>query len=103
MSHVLIDAQARHAENPRTFDAPSQAELDNLKIGDMVKIGVEFKPTFSQRLNAKCSGERFWVKLTGVWNELIGIVDTEMEFFDVHGIVEGEEIRFERRHILVVK
>jgi len=81
-----VDAQRMHRLHPATFQAPSANELSNIRVGDHVKI---------------CTGEeRFWVELKVVTNEkLIGNVDNELVHTNIHGLVLGDTIQFERRHI----
>jgi hypothetical protein len=80
----LLDAQAMHRLYPSTFDVPSDAELDTIKIGDIVKI---------------CDGsERFWViiiliedgKLVGAINNVL-VGDKPYKF--------GDLIEFEKKNV----
>ena len=53
----LVDAQARHAANPRTFAVPFQAEIDAVRVGDYVKVLVKSA--------GDGGGERFWTWVVG--------------------------------------
>lgn len=60
-----VDAKEMNYKYPNTFDYPTQVELDNINIGDFVKISNGF--------------ERFWVQIKEK-NKiyLIGRVDNEL-------------------------
>lgn len=49
--YALVDAQARHAENPATFALPFAEEITALRPGHYAKIAVEPNDGY---------GERFW-------------------------------------------
>jgi len=60
-----VDASEMNSKYPNTFDFPTQDELENITIGDTLKISNGF--------------ERFWVELKEVNNlYLIGRVDNEL-------------------------
>lgn len=101
----FIDVQERNREFPNTFDAPAKWELDGIKRGDFVKIGVELgHSVHSVHTGGRVSGERFWVLVTKVdGHSITGVIQNELELFDQHDLVEGDEISFEQRHVLVVK
>lgn len=81
---MFTDAQKQHKLHPKTFYAPSNEELDNLKKGDTVKV---------------CNGEeRFWTCILSITGDKIkAIVDNVL--------LDGDEydnrdiISFEKRHI----
>ena len=88
----LIDGVGRNAENPNTFDIPSQYEIDSLKEGDFVKLG------FINEDDGGPSGERMWVKfgekVEGVFRGTLHNVPAFL------GMKYGDPIVFEARHIL---
>jgi len=63
-SPTLIDGLARANEAPGTFKIPTRAQRLTARIGQMVKIGLETEPD-----EVGCSGERFWVVITGSTDE----------------------------------
>lgn len=105
MRGEFIDAQARHKAEPKTFDAPSQFELDTVKIGDFVKVGVELgHGVHSVHTGGKVSGERFWVQVTAIdGKSIVGTIDSPLELFDQHDLVEGDTITVEQRHVLATR
>ena len=61
----LEDAAAMSALHKRTFKIPSNAELANLKSGNLVKVNS--------------NGERFWCEIISVENGIIiGRVDNDL-------------------------
>ncbi len=60
---LLIDAQAMHSANPKTFEVPDSWTLADIVIGDLVKVGVDGEDGWM--------GERFWVRVTG-WDGKTG-------------------------------
>jgi len=88
---ALVDAQAMHAAHPRTFAAPSAAQLATIAPGVLLKVGVR--------------GERFWCVALCVDGERIAArVDNDL-------VVPanrrrwrcGDPIAVETRHALDVK
>lgn len=85
----LIDAQEMARLHPHTFFAPSQKELDALKVGLFVKIGTDTAP-----------GERFWAKVTEIHgNTVVGIVDNELIHTGLHGYACYDQIEFKKTNI----
>ena len=86
---IWVDAQKRHRESPKTFHAPSPAQLDRLKIGDTVKI---------------CNGfERFWLQIVfqNHPGKFVGRVDNNLIFPRAYDF--GSFVPFESRHILDIQ
>jgi len=79
----LVDAQKMKSKYPETFWTPSDSELSDIKIGDIVKVCDDH--------------ERFWVIIESISNkEFIGVVDNSLLRDDIRC---GDYIKFERRHI----
>ena len=91
----LVDAQEMARQFPATFEAPSQLELEALRPGVHVKVCIEFV----RHNRPPAQGERFWVMLAEVGETLTGIIDNDLVFADLHGLVLGDQITFERRHV----
>ena len=80
------DAQENKKENPATFDAPSKQELEDIKVGDNVKVCI--------------GGERFWNVVTEVnENEVKAIINNDLVCTDKHGYSLDDVIEFEMRNI----
>jgi hypothetical protein len=80
----FVNAQEMMKKHPETFYAPSKEELDNIKIGDSVKVCVEDK-------------ERFWVTVTEIDGENItGEVDNVLIDVDLE---LGEIIKFKKENV----
>ena len=78
------DAQKMHEQYPATFEAPTQAQLDNVKSEDSVKVSHK--------------NERFWVTVTNVEKDVItGVVDNKLIF--PHPFQLGDKIVFKKKHI----
>jgi hypothetical protein len=96
---TLMDAHAQHEAHPTTFDLVPSEQVEKLKPGDFVKIGVEFKPVPGIKLDE----ERFWVQLTQLnVLALVGTVNNDLLFTSAHGLSCGDFIMVERRHLLNV-
>jgi hypothetical protein len=83
---IFIDAQQMKKEHPETFYAPTQEELDKIKIRDYAKV---------------CVGrERFWVKVLKIEDETItGTIDNDLVFTHEHGLKFDDVISFEKKNI----
>ena len=90
-----VNVNEMNSKYPNTFDIPNQNELENITIGDTVKISNGF--------------ERFWVEIKEITNlYLIGRVDNELitneyslndyvmfekrNIYDIHTIKDKKEI-----------
>jgi uncharacterized protein YegJ (DUF2314 family) len=86
MDVELINAQQMHLKNPKTFEVPSEEDLDKIKQHDTVKVSV--------------GEERFWVEIIRIENdELIGIVVNQLICTDVHGLCFGDTITLHKYNV----
>lgn len=88
--NVFVDAQRMHLEHPTTFEVPSQEELDEVKIGMFVKVGVE---TDDPELKV----ERFWAQVVKIDEDKIEATVANM--LVVSKLQHGETINFEKKNI----
>ena len=58
----LENVQAEHQKNPRHFLIPSQEEINQLKLGDQVRLIFVLDTV----LENGCRAERMWVELTEI-------------------------------------
>lgn len=85
---TLIDAVARHAANPDTFDIPSSEEIADIKVDDYVKIGME----------KRGGGERFWVIVKEIKDDhFVGAVNNDLIYVDLE---LDAPIEFEAKNVL---
>lgn len=86
----LVDGIQMNADNPETFDIPTNEDIDNLTIGSHVKVGFK----------SDNGTERMWVKLTNEvdGNTVNGVLDNDPVL--VEDIECGDLIQFERKHII---
>lgn len=59
MTYTLMDGVERNKKHPTTFEIPSSAEKQTLKVGEYVKLGF----VIDHPDHGVC-GERMWVKIT---------------------------------------
>ena len=84
---ILTNAQEMARSHPETFDAPVNPSLEP---GDHVKVCVQF-----EQQSSLCQGERFWVELTAVKGDILeGVIVNKLIASDLHGLSEGDAIRF---------
>jgi DNA-binding protein YbaB len=89
------DAQQMKKNFPQTFEAPSQEELDSLKINDSIKVAVLFDSKGND-----VTAERFWVLITKIENDTItGTVDNDLVKTVFHGLKLDDTITFEKKNI----
>jgi hypothetical protein len=88
----FANAQEMHKLYPDTFWAPSQEELDNVKVGDTVKVCAKVCAEQNRR-----TLERFWVKITKINGEILkGEVSNVLVDIDLK---LDEEITFKKENI----
>lgn len=81
----LVDAQAMAVANPTTFEAPDKKELDEVKVGDSVKICIN-------------NQERLWVEVTEInGGHLKGKIDNCPIVID--DVAFGDAISFRKENI----
>ncbi len=80
----FINAQKMQEKHPKTFEAPTQEELDALTLGKSVKVCHQ--------------EERFWVTITAIKEDVItGTVDNDL--VRSHPFKYGDAIEFKKEHI----
>lgn len=82
-NELFLDAHALSILYPDTFEAPSNEELQAIKVGDIVKVST--------------GEERFWVIVEQVHKSartLMGKVDNDLLFTHSHGLQLGDEVVF---------
>ena len=64
--YEFVDAQQMAKDYPDTFEAPTEKELKNLKVGQYVKVSH--------------NGERFWVEVVkvGITDRMTGRIDNDL-------------------------
>lgn len=99
---TLIDAEFRNKQSRGVFGVPKRGELERIRVGDFVKIGVEFIECPKIRVN----GERFWVRVIKIIPEMrqyLGVIDNDLVFTHKHGLSADEGVLFQDKHILEVR
>lgn len=101
--YQLIDGAERNEQYPEQFWFPGFEAISSLKVGDVVKIGVEFSPDPETGQN----GERFWVKIASAFESgpdtcFTGIIDNNLYYTANHGLQLNNEISFEPKNVLAI-
>lgn len=92
-SLAFNDAQEMAIKYPKTFEAPTKEDLDNLKVGDFVKVSV----VVPNRTDGMPESERFWTEITSIENDVIKAkVSNDLLCVD---LLYQEEISFNKKHI----
>jgi len=92
-SYSLDDPRPYAKESPYTFFLPSQMELDNIAIGDDVKLIFRGRPK-----SRKYGAERMWVQVTVIsQTALEGILKNHPS--DMPQIKPGDRVQFQRFHV----
>jgi len=96
-SYYLENIPARHNENPRQFLKPTDAEIENLKPGDVVRLFFVFNFTTVDG----CLAERLWVEITDIEGENFegDLTNTPVFIKDVQA---GDPITFTKNNIATV-
>ena len=89
-SNIFEDAFALHQQHPLTFQIPTQAQLRQIREGDLVKVAAR--------------AERFWLNVTKAeFPNFEGTVDNDLLFAEEIGMDYGDGVSFEARHIYNIK
>ncbi len=82
-NELFLDAHALSILYPDTFEAPTNEELQAIKVGDIIKVST--------------GEERFWVIVEQVHQPsrtIIGKVDNDLLFTGEHGLSYADEVVF---------
>ena len=94
IGYSLEDVQAKHQKNPRHFLIPSQEEINQLKMGDQVRLIFVLDTV----LENGCRAERMWVELTEIRDgKFKGRLTNQPAY--ITSIQLGDELDFAREHI----
>ena len=94
IGYSLEDVQAKHQKNPRHFLIPSQEEINQLKMGDQVRLIFVLDTV----LENGCRAERMWVELTEIHDgKFKGRLTNQPAY--ITSIQLGDELDFAREHI----
>ena len=92
----FINAQQMHKENPESFYAPDETELENLNPNDFVKIGVRI---FDKECSCDC--ERFWLEVIRIEDGVIHArVDNQLVFTEYHNVACHDELIVSPHHVM---
>lgn len=83
----FLNAVDMNKQNPDSFFIPSDEEIDEVSIGDFLKV-------------CACH-ERFWVKVHNMYaGEFTCIVDNDLVFTEAHGINYKDVVTVKRHNIM---
>jgi len=90
----LSSAQAMAKKHPGKFEVPDPKVLKALGPGDFVKIAAKVGGKDNP------AGERFWLIVESVkGSDIIGVVDNNLLWTDVHGVAHGDRVKFKRSNV----
>lgn len=96
-SFRLLEARATSIQHPDTFAVPSPQELDAIRPGCWIKVGVKFTPGPGEH----CDGERFWLAVQEVDGSAIaGTVCNDLVFTARHGLRDGDRLGVAKHHVM---
>jgi hypothetical protein len=107
----LTDGVEYNRRYPVNFEIPSDQAKATVKVGDTVKIKLEWQRGFhvpapdciADGRQQMIYGEGFWVRVTHrSAHSFLGCIANEMVFVAVHGFVFADEIAFHSKHILSI-
>ena len=91
--YTLDDPRPMAKESPYTFFLPSQIELDNVAVGDDVKLIFRGHPK-----SRKYGAERMWVQVTSISQTMLeGTLNNQPS--DLPQLKLGDRVRFQPFHI----
>jgi hypothetical protein len=97
-SYYLENIYQTHKEHPRTFLTPTKQEIQNLKVGDLVRVFF----VFNFQPDDGCRAERMWLVLSKInGDEYKGFLTNQPVY--IKDLQVGEEITFNTENIASVK
>jgi hypothetical protein len=92
-TYIIDDPRPTAKEAPYTFFLPSQIELDNVAVGDDVKLIFRGHPK-----SRKYGAERMWVQVTSISQTMLEGTLTNQPS-DLPQIRPGDRVQFQHLHI----
>lgn len=87
--YTLLDGVKQNSLHPETFEIPSKEEIQQLTIGDVVKLGFEKKDDMT---------ERMWVIITHIsGDQFEGKLDNDPVIIDIK---IGDKVEFKAKNII---
>lgn len=97
MTYHLQDIEKSHELNPRTFLRPSDIEIEQLKVGDLVRLF--FVLEFQSEDN--CRAERMWVEIKEIdSHNFSGYLTNQPRY--IKEIQIGDIVKFKKNNIATV-
>lgn len=94
---------ARLRKRPAIASLTILADINLLKVGDLVTLVMDFKndPAYGETANH----ERFWVRILDITasRTFLGKIDEEMVYASIHGLDQGDEVTFFEENIFQVR
>lgn len=99
----LVDGWAQNRAYPDTFQVPDIRDLQKLRPGQFVKVGVRWERDAADGPGP--TGERFWVEVTDNTSApMAGIVrQIDMIYSREHGVNDEDVLFFFIHHILAIQ
>lgn len=93
-TYYLEDVTVSAQQHPRHFLLPTEEELNNLKVGDKVRLFF----VFNFEAADGCRAERMWIELSAInGTQFTGYLTNKPLY--IKDITTGELVTFERKHI----
>lgn len=94
IEYCLENIKDRNQKDPRHFLKPTEEEIDELTVGDLVRLMF----LLDKPLNNGCRAERMWVTIKEINpNHYVGILENQPYY--ITEITAGDEVRFMRYNI----
>lgn len=96
----LVNANKRAQDHPGKFEIPSPIEIEQLKVGDIVKVIVEYDDLDVSNLNRQ-EAERLWIVIENIEKEnFTGKIDNDPEV--ITSLHDGDRLKFRKEHIIAI-
>jgi hypothetical protein len=97
----LEDADALHAEHPRSFFIPPAERRRVLRTGELVRLGFTYGPHVDHEEEGHA--ERMWVEVVEQAGDGTVTARLRNRPFRLTAVEIGDELRFEPRHVLAIE
>jgi len=97
----LEDAEALHAEHPRSFFIPPAERRRALRAGELVRLGFTYGPHVDREEEGHA--ERMWVEVVDQVGDGTVTARLANRPFRLNAVEIGDALRFEPRHVLAIE
>ena len=99
---VLLSAEVRHLQHPKTFRIPPRCDRETLSMGDAAQLLFDIETREGDRVIDR-GVDRMWVIVKSrEGNRYTGVLDSDPGFAEGLSLRQGDEVIFSPEHVIAI-